>query len=646
MKVEFKFLFNPISIKNLILKNRIVMAPMVNLFANPDGSVSRRTVNYYKERARGGPSLIIVETCFLDELYSKGFVTQLGIHSDSMLPGLNELSETIKAYGVAAGIQIAHCGIQRPHFKYPLLAPSAIPWEATGITPKEMTIEEIEKTIVDFGEAARRAKQAGFDLIEIHGAHGYLITGFLSPETNRRTDKYGRTLENRMRFGLEVVREIRKKVGNNFPLGFRMNGSDYIEGGITLEEAKETAKSLESEGIDVLHISAGTYKTRHLRMTSMYLPPANNVWLAEEIKKVVKIPVIASGSINDPIVAEEIIKTGKADLISLARQLLADPYWPKKVKQGRIEDILRCIRCNDGCLVRLLQGIAIRCTINPETGREEEYKIGPAERVKKVFVVGGGPAGMEAARILALRGHKTTLFEKENMLGGQLLAASVPDFKKDLKNLLNYLSTQIQKLKINIVLGNEITTEFIEERKPDVVVVATGATQKIPKEFQGIKDTFVATAMEVLMGKKQVGEKVVIVGSGLIGCETAWHLAEQGKKVTLTDIRDLGEIMSDIEGVSRIVITMRFKELGVRIIPSVKLEEIGKKRISFIDKGWNKISLEGMDNVIMATGFEPCGNLYNEIKDKGFEVYAIGDCIKPRKIFTAIHEAAHIAREI
>ncbi|MFX0198855.1 MAG: FAD-dependent oxidoreductase [Candidatus Hodarchaeota archaeon] len=638
---KFMHLFEPLQLKKVSLRNRIVMPPMASRLALPNGIVSESLIDYYEERAKGGVGLIIVEYSYIDEKASQALPGQLGIYDEKLIPLLNELVERIKAHGAKIALQINHAGRSTSKTiigRIPL-APSALTVARGDEMTKELSIEEIEEIIEAYGEAARRTKAAGFDLVEIHGAHGYLICQFLSPFTNRRSDKYG---SDRAIFALEIIKRVREKVGEDFPIGFRISGDEYIDGGMDLALSKNYAKRIAEVGADYIHVSGGTTASVENFVSPMYYSPGGLVYLAEEIKKVVSIPIITVGSIYDPLFAEKILQQGKADLVSMGRALIADPELPKKAAEGRLEDIRPCIRCNEGCISRLRQFKTQRCTVNPLVGRERRLEIIPVNMPKKVLVVGGGPGGMEAARVASMKGHEVILFEKEDELGGQLRIASIPRFKADIKRLINYHSAQIKKLNVNIELGEEISLSTIKRIRPDVVIVATGATAFLP-EIPGINGSFVHTATDIFTGKKQAGKNVVIAGGGMVGCETAIYLAENGKNVLIIEM--LGEIGIDLEPTSKAAVSKMLNENGVKIRTNVRLKEIGDGNITIIDKNWIETSTE-VDTLVIALGSTPNRRLINELENNGIEFHAIGDCVEPRKSINAIDEGFRIAREI
>jgi 2,4-dienoyl-CoA reductase-like NADH-dependent reductase (Old Yellow Enzyme family)/thioredoxin reductase len=635
-----KNLFEPLNVKGMKLRNRLVMPPMVTNFASEQGAVTKQIIDYYRERAKGGAALIILEMSYSDPT-GKGFPCMLGIYDNKFIAGLNELAEAIKSFGACAAVQIGHAG--RQTFSqitgHPVLAPSAIPFKGAPEMPKEMTIEEIQKVILGFGAGALRAKMAGFDAIELHGTHGYLINEFLSPYTNKRTDVYGGSFENRLRFPIEVIQAVRSKVGKHYPLILRLCGNEYIENdeGITLDLARKIAPRLVAAGIDILHVTGAIGDTRDNSIQPHYYSLGYNVYLAQGIKEVVDVPVITAGSITDPYMAERILEEGKADLIAIGRGLLADPMFPKKAKQGKPEEIRRCIRCNE-CVGRLRKLYHISCAVNPAVGKEAAYsELKPAKEPKKVLVVGAGPAGMEAARILSLRGHDVRLCDENGTLGGLLNIAAVPTWKKDIAAFVDWLKTQLEKGDVAIHLNTEVTPEYIAEFGPDVLILSTGSEPSRPK-IPGRESAI--TCVDVLNGA-EVGEKVIVCGGGLVGCEVAWYLAEQRKRVSIVEM--LEDIAMNVDTGFKLAILKKLRENDVGIICGLKVEEIiPGKGIIGIDKTLSRREIEG-DTVVLAMGFDSNRTLFDP-KNDAYEVYVIGDAKEPRRIVDAIREANHIAR--
>ena len=634
-------LLEPIRVGTMSLRNRIVMPPMEARLNRPDGSVTKAMIDYYSERAKGGVGAIIVQNSYIDARESRSSLSQLGVYSDHLIAGLNELAEAIKAYGAAALLQVGHGGRQcapEATGRQPV-APSAIPCKHVGVMPTELTLTEIEEIQNAFAEAARRVKQAGFDGVEIHGAHGYLIGEFLSPYTNKRTGKYGEGLENRALFALEIIKKVRDKVGDGFTVGYRMSADEYVPGGLTLEETSRFAGMLEKAGVDYVHVSAGIYESMPHIVPPMYLERAHLVHLAEGIKKAVRMPVITVGAHNVET-AEKALQEGKADLVALGRALIADPELPKKLASGRIGDIRPCARGNEGCISRFNLGQTMRCEVNPAAGREGEFKITPAVTNKSVMIVGGGIAGMEAARVAALRGHEVTLVEKGERLGGHLVEASVPKFKENTKQLLDWATTQVYKGGVKVQLKTEVTPSLVQKLKPEVLIIAVGSDFIIPP-VPGADRPRATTADDLLLGNKAVGDRVVVVGAGLIGCETALYIAEElKKKVTIVEMLD--EMLVGVENVCKTVLTERLQKAGVKIHLGSRLEDITDSGVVCQDKRCQSREVEA-DTVVWATGLGARKKLVEELKAPVPEVYVIGDCVEARKIYHAFEDAWRVA---
>ncbi len=640
----FPNLFKPGKIHDLTLKNRIMKAPQSSGMSNMDGTVSERLIRYYRHQAAGGAGMILVEYAYVDDIGAKSAHCHLGISNNEHIPGLSWLAENIREQGAVPGIQIEHCGRQKFLGTQPMVAPSAIPWpklwDQYGVqaVPKELTIPEIQDIVHAFGDAAKRAQTAGFELVEIHGAHGYLLTNFFSPHTNHRTDLYGGSLENRMRIYVEIVRDVRKKVGPDFPVTIRLSGTDYEPDGFPIEDTIELAKVLEKEGIDAFHISGGDHHTMIHQVSPMAMSICHNTWAAEAVKKAVHVPVIASGSITLPEYAEEIIASGKGDFVGLGRPLWADPEWPKKAQAGHPEDIRPCIRCNEGCLERTFFNYkAITCAVNPTISREGELEITPAKEPKKIAVVGGGAAGMEAARVLKLRGHDVTLYEEKD-LGGLLHEASTPEFKADIRPLMKYQITQLEKLNIPVVQKRVTAQELMDY---DKVVCATGSRPVIPN-IPGIDGENVVDALSVLNGAARAEGHVVVIGGGLVGTETALHLAENGHSVTLVEM--LPEIMHGVAVTDMLAYQERIAKVSMDIHTGTRLAEIKPEGVA-VENRKGAFTIPA-DTVVIAIGLKAQQSVYDELAAAGKEAYLVGDAVKPGKIYDAFHTAYKLAVKI
>jgi 2,4-dienoyl-CoA reductase-like NADH-dependent reductase (Old Yellow Enzyme family)/thioredoxin reductase len=636
-------LFTPLRIGPLQLKNRIAMAPMATHYADETGAVTERLKNYYLERARGGAGLIILESGYIHPL-GRGGMKRMGLHEDRLIPGLRGLVDAVHAEGVKISSLLHHAGrqinVENTHGQYPVSA-SSLPSGMEAVVPRTLKVQEIEELVEAFGQAARRSLAAGFDAIVIHAAHGYLIHQFLSPLSNIRRDRYGRTFSRRLRFLQEIVLRCQESVGKDYPLMVRISASEFIPGGITLKDGQKIARRLEEWRVKAIHVSGGTHDTVEMEIPPMAIPRGCLVHLAEGIKKAVRIPVGAVGKIVEPKMAEEILRQGKADLIALGRALLADPEFPQKAREGRFEDIRPCIGCLQGCRDHLYQGLPITCLVNPQAGIEAESKITPAERRKKIFIVGGGPGGMEAARVAALRGHEVTLAEKDDHMGGQFYLASLPGGKREIRVYLDYLSAQLKKLGVKIQLNQEVSPEELKVMKADAVILAVGGIPLLPA-IPGIERENVIIAWQALSHPEKVGRKVVIIGGGSVGAETAKFLLDQEKDVTLVEM--LTEIAGDAEKVNRKVLLRSVGEKGAKIRVSTQATAILAEGVE-VEFDGNKETLP-TDTVVLATGIRPNNELEAALRALPAELHKVGDCVKPRKAIDAIHEGFKAALKI
>lgn len=641
---ELKHLFSPITINTMELKNRIVMPAMGTLFANFDSTISDRQMDYYEARAKGGVGLIVVEIAEVHP--SSAFMMLIGIHEDKFIPELKALTDRVHAAGAKIAVQLHHPGRQFPAVdpERPPWAPSVVPCPCPlcQAIPHAMTIAEIEDMVEAFAQGARRAKEAGFDAVEVHGAHGYLLAQFMSAYTNRRTDRYGGDIRSRMRFPTEVIQAVREQVGLDYPILFRLSGEERVPGGRELEEVLATVPMVVAAGVDCVSVSTGVYSNLFTHLIApMEISKGLNVYAAEAIKKVVDVPVIVAGRLNDPIIAESVIAQGKADLVAIGRGVLADPELPNKAAAGQFEDIRWCIACNY-CVQSLMTAMNLKCVVNPELGRERELAITPAPKSKKVLVVGGGPAGMEAARVAALRGHQVTLYEREPELGGQFRIASIPPQKQEIDPAIKYFSRALEKAGVKVIVGQEVKPSLVEELKPDAVVVATGGTPLFP-DIPGVGGGNVVTAWDVLGGKAAAGKKVVVAGGGMVGCETAEFLADYGKEVTIVEM--LPELASDAVMGRKLLLTQRLAELGVNLITSATIKEITADGVIVTRNGKEEV-IGGMETIVLAMGVAPVRNLAEEIKDKVSELYVIGDAENPATALEAFAAGAEVGRKI
>lgn len=641
-KTAFPHLFTPVKIGSIEVRNRLAMPPMGTCFATRDGFVTDRTIAYYEARAKGGMGLIIVEIGTVDFPLGMCLFYGQSIDDDKYIPGMSRLAKTIKAQGACAALQIFHTGMEtrREIAGTTPVGPSAVK-AFGGEIARELSTADIKRIVDKFAQAAVRVKRAGFDAVELHGATYYLIAQFLSRHWNKRQDRYGGSIENRARFMVEVTAAVREAVGPDFTMWVRLNGTEFgMEDGLTLEEAKQAAKMAVKAGANAIHVSSfGGVKQPHMGPTVLdhnILMP-----LAAEIKKVVSVPVIAVGRV-DLDYAEEAIRDGKVDVVAIGRGVIADPDLPNKAAAGKVEDIRPCISCLECINHVVYQGVPLKCSVNPIVGMEKEIKLRKDGVGKKVLIVGGGPAGLEAARVAASRGCKVVLYEKRKKLGGQLLAAAVPPYKGDINKLAAYLENQARKAGVEIISGKEITPKEVEALKPDGVIISGGIKPIIP-DIKGLDKAKPVTAEAVLTGEAKVGERVLIIGGGMVGCETADYLVSKGKKVTVVEILD--KLASDVMPVIRSTLLRRLRDNGAVLLTGVKVGEIAAGKMILTDRDGKKQEIAA-DTVVLAAGGVPASDAFAELEGKVQKILFAGDAVKARGILEAIEEGNRAGRNI
>lgn len=638
---QYPRLFEKGKIGNLTIKNRIIRNSMGTHLANYGCTVSDRNIKAAAEAAEGGAGLIFMDNAVVNEMYHMG----LSAANDSCIPGLSMLAEAIKDHGAAAGLQLAHPGRDTGFVGgSAVVSASRItfePWyEAGAQLPTELTIEEIHALVKQYGEAALRAKNSGFDIVEIHGACGCLPTNFLSPHDNHRTDMYGGSLHNRMRFLVEIVRSIRKAVGPGFPISVKLSMDDCEPEGIRIEETIEVCKVLEKESVNLLNLVTATHATAvH---SSGFFPWAYCADMAGQVKAAVDIPVMVTGAIQSPETAEEILEKGQSDFIGTARQELADPFWPKKAKEGHAEDIVPCIRCMIGCTDRgILGNHPIHCAVNPTLYKYYEERYPKTENPKKVAVVGAGPAGLEAALTAAKRGHHVTLFEKRK-IGGAMIEASVPEYKADIRRFIEYYEVQLKKYKIPVVY-EEVTADTIKTGGYDAAVIAVGGTAR-KLNVPGIDGENVAYAMDYLGGNVHFdGKKAVVIGGGITGAEAALELAGEGKEVTIVEVMD-----QFLPGMATVIpgYLMNLEKHEVKVIVGHRLESVKGHTAVIVDRFGNQKELEA-DGIVICAGFNPQTELAGQLEEEtDMDIYLAGDCKAVRQIQDAVHEGYVAGRSV
>jgi 2,4-dienoyl-CoA reductase-like NADH-dependent reductase (Old Yellow Enzyme family)/thioredoxin reductase len=639
----FPRLLAPGSIGGMPIKNRVVMAPMGTQLASNGGAATEAMARHYVRRAHGGVGLIIVEFTCVDYPRGKGHACQLALHDDSLISSHGHLVDAVHREGAKVSIQLHHAGgntVTSRTEGLELVAPGPIPSRAPQDQPRILRTEEIPDLIERFALAVQRAQYAGYDSVELHGAHGYLMAEFMSPYVNNRTDVWGGSLANRMRFPLAVISRAKELVGSDFPITMRISGVELVPGGRTIDETAEIAQILEKAGLAALHISAGIDTDFDWAVDPIFAPQGRKVDLAAAVKRAVSIPVIAVGVIREPAFAEQVLADGKADFVAIGRGLLADPDWPAKAAAGRSEDIRRCISCNYCEGQRCRDGLSVRCVTNPELGApESEWAIATAERKKRVMVIGGGPAGIEVSRTAASRGHEVLLYEQQDRLGGQLLLAAKSPGKDKIGWLLEDLVKGLASTPAKVTLRTRVTPELVSEIQPDVVVLATGALPSIP-QIDGIDGGHVITSWSAIEGAIPVGAKrLVVVGGNSTGCETAVLLASLSDEVRVALVEQALELAADMEPAAR--------QATLRHIAEAKNIEtyLGWKAIRITDEVVVVQAVLGetrsveSDCVVLAVGVTPDDELLPTLAQQRAEVYAVGDSSRAGNIASALDDA-------
>ncbi|MFA4931130.1 MAG: FAD-dependent oxidoreductase [Patescibacteria group bacterium] len=644
MKNKFPLLFTPGQIGPMTIKNRIVMPPMVRNYASSKGEVTPRYLAHIESIAKGGTGLLILEATFISP-EGKGFTNELGIDKDSLITGLKKLVKVAHSHDAKIGVQLYHAGRQTHSsvtHKKPV-APSPISCPVMQEMPKQLTLNQITELENKYADGATRAQEAGMDFVEIHGAHGYLITQFLSNLSNQRKDKYGGNFTNRFRFLKNIVLKTKAILGNDFPIIVRLSADELMDNGIRIDETIKIARELEKLGVHALHISVGNYGSYNqgLLIPPMAIPPAPLVKYATQVKKAVKIPVITVGKIHQPELAEKILADKKADFIAIGRAVLADPEWPNKVKNDQQGQINHCISCNQNCISRLFVGQDVRCTVNPLCGFENKIKFTPTKKPQKILVTGGGPAGLYAAITLAKLGHQVTLYEKSKKLGGLLNLAEKTPYRDGISILKNHLINQVNQSSVKVKLGQIVDEKIINKEKPDILINASGSIANKP-DLTGIDLKNVILSEQVLKGKAKLKKKLIVLGGGCQGAQVADLLASQKHRVTIIEMGP--DIALEMPGDERELMLQRLAKNKAIIHTNTKVDRIENDGV-IVTKGKGKTKLKA-DQIIICFGRRPNIDTYLPLKKLVKTTYNIGDSSQVGRLGDAIMQAAEICSRI
>ncbi len=649
-------LIEPFQLGSLTIPNRVVMTTVKLGYGNKAGEVNKRHIAFYRRRAEGNIGLMTTEPMYV-QLNGRELPTQLGIHNDKLVPGLQELTKAVHAAGGLIMAHINHAGrAANPKLVSPeeLVSASDVFCPANQVTPNQLTSDGIAEIISAFGASASRVCKAGFDAIEIPFSHGYLIHQFLSPYTNRRKDKYGGSLDNRLRFGREAIAAVRSEVGDDFPIVVRMNIKDYVPGGLDIEDAIDIARALETIGVQALSVTSGTMcESVPFCLYPTGTPKANLLPMAAQVKDAVSLPIIVAGRIRTPDVAMEALAAGQTDLIGLGRPFLADPDWVRKTETGDEEAILLCAACHQGCLGELRLGRGTSCMFNPLTGREAEIQITPTKKPRRVMVIGGGPGGMEAALIAAQRGHQVTLYERDDCLGGRLREAVAVPYKEDFADLIRFQQVYVERNGVDVRLNTEVTPEVAAVESPDVIILAAGAEPIVPP-FPGLEESRWTTAYDLLDGKSEVKTKTAfIVGAGTAGLETAEYLAL--RDVSSIVVKRKPEVGGKLDPLAQAVLLKRLESLGVDVRTGVEVirfenDKAGQTTVVARPYPHRENAPELLfpaETVVIALGLRPDRSLAEALESQGGpQVHIIGDCVEPREALEAIWEGFDIGNKV